>query len=105
MFNFSLLCVLFTAMQFGPVKQGLCTRPFVRCQVRTVVNEYQVSVCGFAVHLGAQALICCTCDTHIQKSNEAGSFEFMRKLYGRYDAVDVGLESVKTISFDDASST
>ena len=77
----------------------------MRSRVTPVVIEHLASMRGLVVHLGAQALICCTCDTHIQKSNEAGSFEFMRKLYGRYDAVDVGLESVKTISFDDASST
>ena len=55
----------------------------------------------YHLHLGAQVLICCTCDAHIQKSNEAGLFEFMCKLNGRYDAVDVGLEPVKAVSFDD----
>ena len=56
---------------------------------------------GFAVHLGAQTLVCCACDAHIQKSNEAGLFEFICKLCGRYDAVHVGLEPVKALSFDD----
>jgi len=73
----------------------------MRSWVTTVVIEHLVCMCGFAVLLSAQALICCTCDAHIQKSNEAGLFEFMCKLYGRYDAVDVGLEPVKAVSFDD----
>ena len=66
----------------------------------TVVIEHLVSMRGFAVHLYAQVLICCVCDSHTQKSNEARLFEFMCKLHGRYDAVDVGLEPVKAVSFN-----
>ena len=94
-FYFSLSCV------FGPIKQVSCTRPFVCSRVTTVVIEHLVCICGFAVHLDAQTLVCCACDAYIQKSNEAGLFEFMCKLYCRYDAVDVGLEPVKVVSFDD----
>ena len=101
MFNFGPSCVLLTAMRFGLVKQSLCTRPLVCSRVTTVVIEHMVSLRGFAGHLCAQVLICCACDVHIQKSNEAGLFDFMCKLYGRYDAVDVGLEPVKAVSFDD----
>ena len=56
---------------------------------------------GFAVHLGAQMPVCCACDAHIQKSNEAGLIKFLFELYGRCDAVDVGLEPVIAVSFDD----
>ena len=101
MFNFGPSCVFLTAVRFGPVKQGSCTRPFVRSQVTTVLIEHLVGMCGFVVCLGAQTLVCCMCDAHIQKSNEAGLFEFMCELYGRYDAVDVGWEPVKAVSFDD----
>ena len=99
-FNFGPSCVLLTAARFSLVKQGLYTRPLARSRVTNVVIEHLVCVCGFSVHLGAQPLVCCACDTHIQKSNEAGLFEFMCKLYGRYDAL-VCLEPVKAVSFDD----
>ena len=65
MFNFGPSCVLLTALQFGPGKQGSGTRPFVRSRMTTVVIEHLLSMHGFAVHLGAQALVCCACDAYI----------------------------------------
>ena len=73
----------------------------MRSRVTTVVIEHLVCLCGFAVHLGAQMPVCCTCDIYIQKRNEAGLFEFVCEQYSRYDTVDVGLEPVKAVFFDD----
>ena len=47
----------------------MCNIPFVRSWVTPVVIEHLVCMCGFVVHLGAQTLVSCTSDAHIQKLN------------------------------------
>ena len=82
-----------------PSQTRFVHKTFVRRHVTTVVVKYLLCIHGFVVHLGAQMPVCCTCDAHIQKSNEVSLFEFVCELYDRYDAVDVGLEPVKAVFF------